>query len=277
MAAGPAGTSGGQRGTSGERRRRALLFWGGGLAFALVQVLVNGESAIADLARAGRDVPSIHVWIWEATSLLGWMLLLAPIWWMVKHVRPPRLAWPLALAVHAVATVLLSVAHVLLMVGLRKLAYLSLGEHYVFGDWPAALVYEYRKDAASYILIALYSAYGQWLLTPRAAPAPENGEAPHLLVTDGAVTHRVPLDAIDWASAAGNYVEIAWGERTLLHRSTLAALADTLGPGFVRIHRGRLVRRAAIRSIATDRSGDFAVTLASGTVLRGSRRYRGDL
>ena len=54
-------------------------------------------------------------------------------------------------------------------------------------------------------------------------------------------------------------------------------IRDRLGPGFARIHRGRLVRRAAVRSIETDKSGDFAVTLASGAVVRGSRRYRSEL
>jgi DNA-binding LytR/AlgR family response regulator len=63
----------------------------------------------------------------------------------------------------------------------------------------------------------------------------------------------------------------------LLHRSTLAALAERLGPGFARIHRGRLVRRAAIASIETDKSGDFTVTLTGGAALRGSRRYRAGL
>ena len=82
---------------------------------------------------------------------------------------------------------------------------------------------------------------------------------------------------IDWVRAAGNYVELRWEGRTLLHRSTLAALADQLGAGFVRIHRGRLVRRDAIRSVETDKSGDFTVTLASGATLRDSRRYRSSL
>ncbi len=34
------------------------------------------------------------------------------------------------------------------------------------------------------------------------------------------------------------------------------------------------VRRAAIRRIATDKSGDFTVEPASGAAVRGSRRYR---
>ena len=175
-------------------------------------------------------------------------------------------------AAPALATVPVSLAHVLAMVALRKLVYAAGGESYDFGPWPMALLYEYRKDVATYLLASVFLSFAQWLLAHPGPAAP--GDDDVLLVTDGSVTHRVPVDAIESASAAGNYVEIVWGGRTLLHRSTLAALAARLGPGFARIHRGRIVRRAAVRSVETDRSGDFAVTLESGTVLRGSRRFR---
>jgi len=59
-----------------------------------------------------------------------------------------------------------------------------------------------------------------------------------------------------------------------LQRSTLAAAEAELGDSFVRIHRGLIVRRAAVRRIETDKSGDFTVMLASGAEARGSRRYR---
>ncbi len=193
------------------------------------------------------------------------------VWWLLRRARPPRLGWPAVVALHGAATVPVSLAHVLAMIGLRKLAYAVIAQSYHF-DWPGALLYEYRKDVATYLLVAGYLAYAQWLL---ARPAPESAPAPRVLeVADGSVTHRVPVDAIRWAASAGNYVELGWGPRTLLHRSTLAALAEQLGPEFARIHRGRLVRRDAIRSIETDKSGDFTVTLEDGATLRGSRRYR---
>jgi DNA-binding LytR/AlgR family response regulator len=95
-----------------------------------------------------------------------------------------------------------------------------------------------------------------------------------LAVNDGAVTRHVPVDEIERVSAAGNYVEIEWGPRILLQRSTLATAEAELGEGFVRIHRGHLVGRNAVRCIETDKSGDFTVTLANGATVRGSRRYR---
>jgi len=269
------GTNGGSPGTSGDlRRRRIAWLVAGALVFIAVQSIANVESTVEDMANLGRVEARWHVWTWQLSSVAVWIALMAPLWWLIARARAPRIAWPLAALVHAVATVPVSLVHSLAMIGVRKLVYAAAGERYTFGDWPMALVYEYRKDVATYLMIAAFLAFAQWLL---ARPAPEGPRDDVLLVADGSVTHRVPIEAIDSASAAGNYVEIAWGQRTLLHRSTLAALAETLGPGFARIHRGRLVRRAAVRSIETDKSGDFAVTLASGAVVRGSRRYRSEL
>jgi DNA-binding LytR/AlgR family response regulator len=91
------------------------------------------------------------------------------------------------------------------------------------------------------------------------------------------VTYHIPSDEIEQVQAAGNYVEISWVKRTLLHRATLTAVEAELGKQFVRIHRGLLVRRDAIRKIETDKSGDFRLTLASGAEVRGSRRFRSGL
>lgn len=274
------GTSGGGHGTSGEALRRRRIAWlCAALAlFLAVQSIANVESTFDDMAKMGAAPIRWHVWLWQVSSVAVWLALGPVLWWLVARVRPPRFGWGASAALHAAATVPVSLVHIGAMVAIRKLAYLAAHDSYTFGTMPGALLYEYRKDLGTYLLAAAFIAFAQWLLA-RPAPAPAAAaEVPRvLLVADGTVTHRIPFDAIEWAAAAGNYVEIAWGGRVLLHRSTLAALAETLGPGFARIHRGRLVRRDAVRSIETDKSGDFTVTLASGTELRGSRRYRAGL
>lgn len=278
-----AGTSGGDPGMDGAqlRRRRGAWLVAAFVLFAAVQAIANVESTVEDFARVGVAEQRWHIWCWQLSSLFVWVALMVPLWWLVARVRPPRVRLPLAVLIHAVATIPVSLAHVFAMIAIRRLAYLAVGETYAFGDWPTTLLYEYRKDVATYLILVAFLAFAQWLLA-RPAPGAARDEAPAdgvrvLLVADGSVTHRVPVDAIEWAAAAGNYVEIAWQGRTLLHRSTLAALTDRLGPGFARIHRGRLVRRDAVRSVETDRSGDFTVTLESGARLRGSRRYRGTI
>lgn len=272
-----AGTSGGDCGASGATRRRRLLWLALGLfVFLAIQSIANVESSLDDMAKLGLEESRAHVWTWQLSSVAVWLALMPVVAWLVAHVRPPRFSWPVTVLLHALATLPVSIVHVAAMVTIRKLVYAAGGESYDFGGL-AEWFYEYRKDAASYLLAVAYIAYAQWLLTRPAPATPATAEARMLLVPDGNVTHRVPVAEIGWAAAAGNYVEIAWGPRTLLHRATLAGVESALGSGFVRIHRGRLVRRDAVRSIETDRSGDFIVTLADGATLRGSRRYRSGL
>ena len=95
---------------------------------------------------------------------------------------------------------------------------------------------------------------------------------------DGPATHFVPLGEIEHVTAADNYVEIAWRGRRLLHRTTLTTLEHAWAShGFLRVHRGTLVRAASVVRIETLKTGDFLAELADGTLVRGSRRYRAAL
>jgi hypothetical protein len=78
---------------------------------------------------------------------------------------------------------------------------------------------------------------------------------------------------IDWVRAAGNYVEIRAGERTVIHRCSMSAAEQQLSAhGFVRIHRSLLVRRDRIARV---RPQD--VVLHDGTHLKIGKRYRAAL
>lgn len=78
---------------------------------------------------------------------------------------------------------------------------------------------------------------------------------------------------IDWVRAAGNYIELRAGRRTIVHRGSIgAAERDLALHGFVRIHRSTLVRRDTIARI---RPQD--VVLRDGTHLKVGKRYRAAL
>lgn len=276
------GTSGGWRGMSGAQRRIALAFGGGFLLVLAAVTVANATSMVADFAANNVPITPAHVWLFELSSIFAWLTEVPVIWWLVRRIKHwwPRWWWiALVLAAFTVAG---SAWHIGLMVTIRKGVYLLQGEHYTFSlgvDNP--WLYEYRKDVATILQFAGLALIGQWLIARAGdfADAFTPGEEPArtLAVSDGAVTHHVPVAEIDRITAAGNYVEVGWAQRTLLHRATLTAVEAELGPAFVRIHRSLLVRRAAIRRIATDRSGDFTATLDSGAELRGSRRYRAGL
>lgn len=78
---------------------------------------------------------------------------------------------------------------------------------------------------------------------------------------------------VDWVAAAGNYVELHGGGRTLLHRAPLSRIEAQLSRhGFVRVHRSTLVRRDRIARVRP-----LDVILHDGTSLRTGSRYRAAL
>jgi DNA-binding LytR/AlgR family response regulator len=270
-------TSGGSAGTSGDGWRGWWLPW---LLFALVggiNAAINATSVIDDRARLGRPVATWEPWTWEMTSFCAWLMLAPLIFVAAVRLLRSRFGWATMLAAHAALSVLVSLAHVGLMMGARSAIYAALGGAYRFaGPLPELLLYEYRKDVFTYAILAVLATVARRLAAPAPAPAPGNGF--RVEVRDGSRTSWLAPEDIDWAQAAGNYVELHGRFGTRLHRETLASLEAALAPhGFCRIHRSRLVRAAAVAEIATGPSGDFEVTLASGARLAGSRRYRTQL
>jgi hypothetical protein len=288
MRGGAAGTTGrglvtsGWRGlTSGEwrvgARGRMAAAWLFFAAFGFANMIINAASVIDERAQVGRPIPAWEPWTWEATSLFAWLLLVPFIFLAARKLRPPRFTWPAALALHLLLTLIVSLAHVGMMMGLREAAYWLAGEdYYSIGRFGDVMLYEYRKDLATYVAASAF-----YLLLDRALrPAgPKEAEEPFRIeVRDGSRTRWVAPEDVDWAQAAGNYVELHGRFGTLLHRRTLAALEQELDAhGFVRIHRSRLVRRAAVREVEVRPSGDFETLLDSGERIGGSRRFRAAL
>lgn len=274
-------TNGGRSGTSGGRR-----VWAVGMAvmvaFFLLNIVVNATSQIDELRRFGRNVPDWMPWTWETSSVIAWFAVMPLIGLAVLRLRPPRLAWPAALVAHASFAVAVSLLHIGIMVAIRKVVHGLMDDGYRLGaDLPAALVYEGRKDVLTYLIVALFFLMIDWAArhAEDSASSPTRPEpAARLAIRDGSrTTWLAPADIV-WAEAAGNYVELHLADRSLLHRTTLATLERELAPhGFARIHRSRLVRRTAVRSIETNASGDFETLLEGGARVGGSRRYRAAL
>jgi two-component system LytT family response regulator len=85
----------------------------------------------------------------------------------------------------------------------------------------------------------------------------------------------VPVADVQRLSAAGNYVEVHTAARQYLIRATLSRLAQRLDPAeFLRVHRSHLVRAASIAAVALRAHGDALLTLADGSEVLLSRRYR---
>jgi DNA-binding LytR/AlgR family response regulator len=79
---------------------------------------------------------------------------------------------------------------------------------------------------------------------------------------------------IEYVKAAGNYVELITGDRTLLMRVTLQELSEQLGlVGFVRVHRSLLVNSLHVVAARRRSGGRGVVELRSGTELPVGRQF----
>jgi DNA-binding LytR/AlgR family response regulator len=79
---------------------------------------------------------------------------------------------------------------------------------------------------------------------------------------------------IEYVKAAGNYVELITGDRTLLMRTTLQDLGHQLGAaGFVRVHRSLLVNPLHVVATRRGPRGRRLVALRSGAQLPVGRQF----
>lgn len=268
------GTNGTGSGTGGSAP-----WWTAATVAALM--LAKGVVDAESLADQRADLPTWHAYALELTSAGFFMALLWPLWQVARRLRPPFLGWPAAIAALAALTLPVVLLHAGWLAATRTMLFAAMGRAYRF-DWSGAqLLFEWRKDALSLVVLV---AVG-WLLDRLFAPPPSQplpASLPpagwRLAVKDGSRTLLLAPEEISHASTAGNYVELVTVHGPVLHRVTMAALAGELAAhGFVRIHRAHLVRLGAVQSIASEGSGDFRVTLTSGVTLPGSRRYRAGL
>jgi two-component system LytT family response regulator len=100
----------------------------------------------------------------------------------------------------------------------------------------------------------------------------------HINVRSVGSIEQVRVGDILWIESAGNYVELHLAARTVLHRITLNRIETLLDAGeFVRVHRGAIVRRDQIASLATTGDGTYQLTLRCGGMTAVSERYLGAL
>lgn len=264
-----------------ERRVLARVVLISALFLAAVAV-INALTLTTEAERAGVPYDPSEPWLLEITSVVTLFALVPLTGLYERRFRFTPDTWRPAIAWHLLGTVLFSAAHILGMWALRTLSFPPLiGRPYVFFADPATdLLYEYRKDLLPYAVIVLTLTLVRSLEEHRReaeAARAEARETGRLTLRSGGRTIFLDARTLDWAQAAGNYVEIRAGGATHLARLTLAALEAQLGDAGVdvaRVHRSYLVNRLKVQQIEPAGDGDFRIRMADGTELRGSRRFR---
>lgn len=265
-------------------RRVAIRTWLIATAFLGVVGGINVLSLLTEAEREGNALDWRVPVVLEATSIA---VLIAVTWAAILLERRMPLTadnWRKALAVYAGASIAFSGLHIAGMYALRKLAFAALGQSYSMLDVPLRdVVYEYRKDLLPFAIAMLVATLLRRLEEQRIEAAgvrDEARETGRLTLKSGGRTIFIEAAKLEWAQAAGNYVEVRASGRTHLARITLAALKDQLaeaGVDIAQAHRSLLVRRDSVREIVPTRDGDFRILMGDGIELRGSRRYRDEL
>lgn len=122
------------------------------------------------------------------------------------------------------------------------------------------------------------AAYGQALLGYLAdSPDPASGNVPWLTrisIRSIGRIESIQAREVRWMSAAGNYVELHLGDRTVLHRVTISQLERRLDPAvFLRVHRSTIVRRDECEALQVDGDSVYSLRLRSGGSVSVSSRY----
>ncbi len=206
----PRGTSGGLRGISGAD----WLLFGAVAAVALGIGIVNALSEAQDVAWRGGAYDARTPLFWEMSSIVA-IILVAPVLFVAVRRMRHASGWPLRIGLAVAAIIVFSSLHIAGMVGLRKIAMFLVGGSYDFRFSVATLIYEFRKDVITCLLIG----GALWLIDSRreaqqsrsggtTAPADLPSAAPHMVwLRDGSTRIRIEPRDILWINSAGNYVE----------------------------------------------------------------------
>lgn len=262
-------------------------FW---IITSLLQSVFNSWTVWIDLNRGDLHVAYWEPAVWEFSSNLVILCLVPAI---LAYERRFPLQWTLLkrnLPLHVAGSIVFSLVHVGAMVAIRKLAYLTQGGTYTFGDLPGELLYEYLKDVRSYILILSicltyrfvmlrWQGEAKLLEAPDEGPPVEPVEQPErFLVRKLGKEFLLPAAEIESAQAWGNYVNLRVRGHDYPLRSTMAAIEQRLdAKRFVRVHRSYIVNLDFVVEIEPLDSGDARAKLRDGSYVPVSRRYRDDL
>ena len=251
----------------------------------------NSITTLMEIRRGQSDILAWEPALWESTSALMWLLVLLPAMAWFTHRFPLHWDnWRRQLPWYLLTSVVVSVLHVIGMVGLRMLVYRSQGMDYDFGPWGRQFLYEYLKDIRSFAsIVAIMESYRfllrRWqgeaslLDLPDEGPPVEPVELPErFLVRKLGRDSLVAANDIEWVQASGNYVNLRVRQHDYPLRSTIGGIQTKLDPRrFARVHRSYMVNLDQVASIEPMDTGDARLHLKDGTTLPCSRRYRTDL
>jgi hypothetical protein len=242
----------------------------------LANAVVSMLSSAHDAAQRGALYDLRRPAYFEITGGLCTLLLLPALRHGVHSLIRFR-GWFMTIGAASLIASLYAVAHIAILIPVRKATFFILGGSYHF-DWLSQGPYDFRRE----IIVAMVLGGAFWLFD-RNQPEPSDVTRPEPLpeqpsriwLRDGTTAVRVDPRAIVTVSSAGNYVEYSLPDKTYLIRGTLAGEEVRLRTfGLRRVHRTRLVNLHHVAAVEPRAGGDFIIRMDNGESISGSRRYR---
>jgi hypothetical protein len=260
------------------------------MAILFCYFFINGTilaTSVIMEAKRKESTLGFQLWepfVWEYTSAISALILFPLLVILLQRIPFSWLSIKRSLFYYFIVSVVFSLCHVSMMVGMREAVYFFMDGNYDFGDIWFELFYEYRKDLWSFsFFIVLIKAY-QFILSrlqgeanPVAQSEDENisQSFDRLLVKKLGKEFIIKVEEIEWLEASGNYVNLYIKGRIYPTRATLGKLIEQISAkGFCRIHRSHAINLERIESITPLSSGDSEVKLVTGKILNLSRRYK---
>ena len=243
-------------------------------------------SVIMEAKRKNAELP-FEIWepfSWEYASAISMVILIPLIYIFTRKFTFDWQAITKTVFTYFLASIVFSLLHVGIMVGIKEVVYWLMAREYQFGQLWFELIYEYRKDLWSFcFIVAVIYAY-DFILSRLQGEAnivvnnedediPQNFD--RLLVKKLGKEFIIKVGDIEWLEASGNYVNLHMHGRIYPMRSTLSGLIEQIhAKGFCRIHRSFAINLNEIESITPLSSGDSEIKLSNGKILTLSRRYK---
>jgi hypothetical protein len=264
------------------RRPLEIGFW---LVFFCIIFVSETMVAIMDSYRYGADTNAWEIASWEGTSMIALLMLIPLIVYLDSRIPWRWSNLKVAVPAHVLFSLIFSVLHVGMMVGMRKLIYWLNDSYYDFGSIIEQFFYEYLKDARAYaIILAIIYLYrhlilrlqGEASLLGRSETSNQNdSQSDRILVKKLGREFLIKINDIEHIEAAGNYVNLHINKRVYPLRETLTKIQQRLDDAtFKRIHRSHIINLNLVAEIKPLESGDAQVLLSSGRVIPMSRTYR---
>jgi len=262
--------------------------------YFLINGFVNSTTVLMEAMR--KPTLPFEQWepfVWEYSSAIGSFLI---VLWLSRVLLQLPWNWQrpmLSFAQYSLMAIVFSVVHIVFMIFSREIVYFFMGREYEFAvgleQWLFELLYELRKDIWSFIFftisIWIYRyIIAQWLGDAKDIKV-ENKlndiksdkatESSLLLIKKLGREFLVNKSEIEWIESSGNYLNLHIGSNVFPMRDTFKSfLEKNTHIPFKRVHRSYAVNLNYVSNLTLTTSGDGSIELASGQMVKMSRRYK---